>query len=56
LPLGSVAVEPERTPDSSVGKIWLDHATVAKLRAMRGQCESYSGAFIALAEATAKPT
>jgi hypothetical protein len=35
LPLGSVAVEPERAPDGSVG-IWLDHATVAK----RGPGES----------------
>jgi hypothetical protein len=34
LPLGSVAVEPERAPDGSVG-IWLDHATLAKLKAMR---------------------
>jgi hypothetical protein len=35
LPLGSVAVEPERAPDGSVG-IWLDHAIVAKLRHLRG--------------------
>jgi len=34
LPLGSVAVEPERAPDGSVG-IWLDPATLAKLRQMR---------------------
>jgi hypothetical protein len=31
LPFGSVAVEPERAPDGGVG-IWLDYATVAKLR------------------------
>jgi hypothetical protein len=30
LPLGSVAIEPERAPDGSVG-VWLDHATLAKL-------------------------
>jgi hypothetical protein len=29
LPLGSVAIEPERAPDGSVG-VWLDHATFAK--------------------------
>jgi hypothetical protein len=34
LPLGSVAVEPERAPDGGVG-IWLDHATAAKLRHSR---------------------
>ena len=30
FPLGSVAIEPERAPDGSVG-VWLDHATLAKL-------------------------
>src|ERR1700722_6086721 len=50
--IGSVAVEPERAPDGSVG-IWLDHATVAKLRSMRGPDESYSDAILALAEAHA---
>ena len=52
LPLGSVAVEPERAPDGGVG-IWLDHATVAKLRAMRGPGDSYSDVIVALAEAHA---
>jgi hypothetical protein len=52
LPIGSVAVEPERAPDGGVG-IWLDHATVAKLRAIRGPGDSYSDAIIALAEAHA---
>jgi hypothetical protein len=52
LPPGSVAVEPERAPDSSVG-IWLDHATIAKLRAMRGPGASYSDVILRLAEATA---
>jgi hypothetical protein len=51
-PLGSVAVEPERAPNGDVG-IWLDHATVAKLRAMRGPGDSYSDVILALAEATA---
>jgi hypothetical protein len=48
LPLGSVAVEPERAPDGGVG-IWLDHATVAKLWAMRGPGESYGDVIVALA-------
>jgi hypothetical protein len=52
LPLGSVAVEPERAPDGSVG-IWLDHATLEKLKAMRGAGGSYSDVILALAEATA---
>jgi hypothetical protein len=52
LPLGSVAVEPERAPDGSVG-IWLDHATLAKLKAMRSPGEGYSDAILALAEAHA---
>ena len=55
LPIGSVAVEPERGPDGGVG-IWLDRATLAKLRALRGPGDSYSDAITALAEATARPT
>jgi hypothetical protein len=49
LPFGSVAVEPERTPDGGVG-IWLDNATVAKLRAMRGPGDSFSDVILALAK------
>jgi hypothetical protein len=41
LPWGTVGVEPGRAPDGSV-HIWLDHATVARLRAARGPGESYS--------------
>ena len=52
LPLGSVAVEPERAADGGVG-IRLDHATVAKLKALRGPGESYSDVIVALAAATA---
>jgi hypothetical protein len=52
LPLGSVAVESERAPDGGFG-IWLDHATVAKLKALRGPGDSYSDAILALAEAHA---
>ena len=52
LPLGSVAVEPERAPNGDVG-IWLPHDVLAKLRAMRGPGESYSDVIIALAKAIA---
>jgi hypothetical protein len=52
LPLGSVAVEPERAPDGGVG-IWLDHSTVAKLRQMRGPGEDYNVVIVRLAEAHA---
>jgi hypothetical protein len=52
LPLGSVAVEPERAPDGGVG-IWLPHDALAKLRAMRGPGDSYSDVILALAEAHA---
>ena len=45
LPLGSVAVEPQRAPNGSV-HIWLDHNAVAKLKALRGPGESYSDAII----------
>jgi len=45
-------VEPERALDGGVG-IWLDHATVAKLKAARGPGESYSDVILALAEAHA---
>jgi hypothetical protein len=41
LPIGTVAVEPERAPDGSVG-LWLDHATLTKLNRARGPDESYS--------------
>jgi hypothetical protein len=49
LPLGTVAVEPERAPDGSVG-LWLDHGTLAKLNRARGPGESYSDAILAIAE------
>jgi hypothetical protein len=52
LPLGSVAVEPERALDAGVG-IWLDHATVPKLRHLRGTGDSYSDVILRLAETTA---
>jgi hypothetical protein len=45
-------VEPERALDGGVG-IWLDHATVAKLKAARGPGESYSDVILALPEAHA---
>jgi hypothetical protein len=49
LPFGSVAVEPERGPDGSVG-LWVDHGTLAKFNHLRGPGESYSQAILALAE------
>jgi hypothetical protein len=52
LPLGSVAVEPERAPDGSVG-IWLPHDALAKLKRLRGPGESYNDVILRLAEATA---
>ena len=48
LPVGSVAVEPQRPPDGSV-HIWLDHNAVAKLKALRGSGESYSDVIIRVA-------
>jgi hypothetical protein len=48
--LGTVAIEPERTADGSVG-LWVDHGTLAKLNHLRGPGESYSDAILALAEA-----
>jgi hypothetical protein len=50
--LADAGIEPERAPDGGVG-IWLDRATVAKLRAMRGPGEDYSDVIWALAEADA---
>jgi hypothetical protein len=52
LPLGSVAVEPERAP-AMRGGIWLDNATVAKLKAMRGPGDNYSEVIVALAATAA---
>jgi hypothetical protein len=49
---GSVAIEPERAPDGSVG-VWLDHATLAKLNHLSGPDGSYSDAILTLAEAHA---
>jgi hypothetical protein len=50
MPRGSVAVEPERNPDGSVG-IWLEHDALATLKASRRPAESYSDAILRLAEA-----
>lgn len=52
LPLGSVAVEPERNPDGSIG-IWLDPTAVAKLRDLRGPGEDWSDVILRVTEATA---
>ena len=48
LPLGSVSYE-NKTNERGEKLIWLDHAVVARLRAMRGPGESYSDAILRLA-------
>jgi hypothetical protein len=47
---GNVNVENKRAPNGDV-HVWLDPATVAKLRHLRGPGDSYSDAIIALAGA-----
>jgi hypothetical protein len=49
LALGSVSFENETTKRGEK-LIWLDHAVVARLRAMRGPGESYSDVILRLAE------
>ena len=48
LSLGSVGYE-NATNERGERLIWLDHAVVARLRAMRGPGESYSDVFLRLA-------
>jgi hypothetical protein len=48
MALGSVGFENARAPKNEV-YVWLDHATVAKLRHLRGPGESFSDAIIRLA-------
>ena len=48
LPLGSVGYENKIDEDGN-RLIWLDHAVVARLRAMRGPGESWSDVIIRLA-------
>jgi hypothetical protein len=45
LPLGSVGYENE-TNERGERLIWLDHAVIARLRAMRGPGESYGDAIL----------
>jgi hypothetical protein len=47
LPLGSVGYE-NATNERGERLIWLDHAVVARLRAMRSPGESYSDAILRL--------
>ena len=49
LPLGSVGYE-NATNERGERLIWLDHAVVARLRAMRGSGESYSDVILRLIE------
>ena len=47
LPLGSVGYE-NQINERGERLIWLDHAVVARLRAMRGHGESYSDVILRL--------
>ena len=49
LPLGNVGYENE-TNERGERPIWLDHAVVARLRAMRGPGESYSEVILRMIE------
>ena len=53
LALGSVGVE-NATDEQGRRLIWLDHAVVSRLRALRGPGESYSDVILALAEETTR--
>jgi hypothetical protein len=53
LPLGSVGYE-NKTNERGERLIWLDHAVVARLRAIRGTGESWSDVILRLAEREAK--
>jgi hypothetical protein len=49
MPLGSVGFDAQAN-ERGERLIWLDHATVAKLRYLRGPGESFSDAILRLAE------
>jgi hypothetical protein len=49
LPFGSMSFE-NKTNERGEKLIWLDHAVVARLRAMRGLGESYSDVTLRLAK------
>jgi hypothetical protein len=53
LALGSMSFE-NATNEQGERLIWLDHAVVDRLRAMRGPGESYSGAILRLVEMDAR--
>jgi hypothetical protein len=52
MALGSVGYE-NQTNEKGERLIWLDHATVAKLKAMRGPGESYSDVILRVARGAA---
>jgi hypothetical protein len=52
LPFGSVGYE-NQINERGERLIWLDHAVVSRLRAMRGPGESYSEVILRLVEAEA---
>ena len=51
LPFGSVGYE-NQINERGERLIWLDHAVVSRLRAMRGHGESYSDVILRLVEET----
>jgi hypothetical protein len=53
LPLGTVAVEPERAKDGSVG-LWLDHATLAKLNRIRAPGDVKNGPVVVVGRVGSK--
>lgn len=48
---GNVGFENQRADNGDV-YVWLDHATVAKLKALRGPGESYNDVILRAADAT----
>jgi hypothetical protein len=55
LPLGSVGYENEAN-ERGERYMWLDHAVVSRLRAMRGPGESYSHVILRLAGRASRPS
>ena len=53
MQLGNVGFE-NATDEQGRRLIWLDHAVVARLRALRGAGESFSDVILALAEETTR--
>ena len=54
LPLGSVGYE-NQTNERGERYVWLDHAVISRLRAMRGPGESYSDVILRIAAGGPRP-